>query len=122
MIAEEIALIPGGSFVAPSELRASERIELNAGSGVLSFAGDGEIVIEAPEISIIAGSVSIGSRALTIMADGELTLGGTLGVISAGVLSISAQSVSFNRSLRLTATVGALSLSGDFIAAPASRL
>ncbi len=121
LIAEEIALIPGGSFVAPSELRASERIELNAGSGVLSFAGDGEIVIEAPEISIIAGSVSIGSRALTIMADGELTLGGTLGVISAGVLSISAQSVSFNRSLRLTATVGALSLSGDFIAAPASR-
>ena len=60
------------------ELRASSSIMLNAGTEGITFATDVlDVTLNAPMVTITAGSIDLGTRSLTIIADGgTLTLTG----------------------------------------------
>ena len=63
------------------DLDASQSILINVGTSALGFGGEGAITINAPMITIIAGTINIGARTLTITASGgtlTLTLNGAL--------------------------------------------
>ena len=65
--------------LADGVLLASVSITLNAGTGVLTFAGADDITLTAPTITITAGSINTSGRNLTITTDGgTLTLNSSI--------------------------------------------
>ena len=106
--------------ISNRNLIATESLTIDIGTGELTFAGLGEITIEAPTVSIIAGNIDIGTRALVITTSG----GGALTLntdITADAGSTAAVEIFANGGGTLTiggninAGGGALTLSGASI-------
>ena len=99
----------GTALEVQAVLEAFGFIRLDAGENELSFAGTGAIMLTAPTITIIAGTINAGERTMTITAEGgTLTLTG-VGTITASSLTLSADTFA-GLSSALTLTVPTVSL------------
>ena len=95
-------------------VNALESITLDASTtGTISFGGMGAITLTAPVITIIAGTIDIGTRSLTITAStGALTLNG-LTTITAEELSLTGNTIAgLSSSLTLNVPEVSLILTG----------
>ena len=96
----------GGTFeVAASDLSggllgALVSITLDAGAGVLTFAGTDDITLTAPTITITAGNINTSGRNLTITTDGgTLTLNITGITAGTGNLSLTSGTILIGRAV-----------------------
>ena len=100
------------------ELRAASSIRLNAGTGRISFAANvpNSVTLNAPNVTIIAGSIDLGARSLTIIADGgTLTLMGVGTITGTDTASLSLTAETFaglSNNLTLTVPTVSLALTG----------